>query len=139
MLVGGKVCYCNMLAQSDKLDIIVKYNQITSKSPECVSNKPGSLKTHTVLSQVYYHLFPRAELGSERHCGTLIEEADADELMPLLPLEQPRWPYLRAVDLHCRGTEATALKSTLLLTHTHQQTLKYFVDVSSAQGIKLIV
>lgn len=86
MLVGGNVCYCNILAQSDKLDIIVKHNQITSKSSECMSNKPGSLKAQTTLSQVYYHLFPRVALVSKRACGAQLREADAAELV-LPPLE----------------------------------------------------
>lgn len=111
------------LAQYDKLDIIVKPSQITCKSSECMSNKPGSLICQTMLS-----LFPRSAVVSKRLSGTLLQEADAAQLMPLPLLELPGWPYLSSVDLNCQ--------CTLLLAPV---SLKYFLDVSTAQGIKLIV
>lgn len=47
-------------------------------------------------------LFPTSAVVSKRFSGTLLQEADAAQMMLLPPLEQPGWPYLSAVDLSCQ-------------------------------------
>lgn len=51
-------------------------------SSECMLNKPGSLKYQILLS-----LFPRSAEVSKRLSGTLLQEGDAAQMMPLPPLE----------------------------------------------------